>query len=103
MLGKLPHSAPIEEWSLPPDLGGRVANFPKECAWQTPALMTEVITDWDQTILGGENLGAPDAYGSGFQFNGDVWSIQLTARPGYYVAPEIMEELGWLDERGPNG
>lgn len=89
--------APLETYSAPPELGGARPNIP---------VLDNLVPDVLQEV-GASYAQAAAQYGNGLptqQYDGDVWSVQLTARPGYYVAPEIQEELGWIDmEVPPNG
>lgn len=86
---------PMQTYANPPELGGLRANFTLDHPVNY-GMSREMRVDWTQTVLMGENDGWP-------RFDGDVWSIQLTARPGHYVSPEILYEIGWDDAEGaPN-
>ena len=80
-------------YDAPPELGGARANYPV-LDNLVPDVMAEVTTSFRTAIALGDGQLTP-------RFDGDVWSVQLTARPGYYVAPEIQEELGWQDGEVP--
>jgi hypothetical protein len=85
----IPPQAIEECWSGPVDLGiGLKCNYPIVTSDQQYGLFREVVTDWYAT------LGQVDNWP---HFYGDVWSIQLTARPGYYVDPEMIARYA-IDE-----
>lgn len=58
----------------------------------THANAREMRVDWYDAICRGLGQITP------YHFDGNVWTIQLTARPGYYVAPEIQQAMGWMDQ-----
>lgn len=84
------YPAPLETYVNPPELGGLRANMPLAYPVNR-GMANEMWTDWHQTVALGENVCWPS-------FTGDVWSIQLTARPGYYVRPELLWEMGYYDD-----
>lgn len=70
---------PVQEFPAIAELGGLIGNFPLVSNTPAAGLSHEMIVSWTSTWA--DNWP---------RFDGDVWSIQLTARPGYYVAPEIL-------------
>lgn len=85
----IPTCAPEDTYDAPPELGGRRANYPIVNNVQQYGLFNEVRTDWY-----GEGSQLWEAWGFP-RYDGEVWSIQLTARPGYYVTPEQLESMGY--------
>lgn len=86
---------PMETYVNPPELGGLRSNFPLAHPVNRQ-MAREMWTDWRQTIGLAENACWPS-------YSGDVYSVQLTARPGYYVSPDLLYELGWDEDEGaPN-
>jgi len=73
-------------------------NYPIVTKDQQYGLFHEVVTDW-------HDIYAVAAAISGYyyepRYEGDVWSIQLTARPGYYVTPQQLEDYGLLGHDVP--
>lgn len=90
---------PMDSYPSPPDMGGLRANFPKLFTYFR-GMSREMWVSWGQPWACGQGFGWP-------RYNGDVFSIQLTARPGYYVAPDVM--AAWAAAGGqtvgelPNG
>lgn len=108
--GWLPQFAPEQVYEAPKEMGGGRANFPIITHIQQHGLCHEVNVCNDEAVFVVGQRFAANAYETFMNgYAGDVWSIQLTARPGYYVAPEIQMQLGWAgygDEDGdvgPNG
>lgn len=88
--------SPMESYPNPPEMGGLRVNFP--LIYPVNRQMAgEMLIDW----YGPDGLGIVNFIQPLNDYNGNVWSIQLTARPGYYVSPEIMYELGWSDDEVP--
>ena len=85
--------APMQTYDAPPELGGARANYPV-LDNLVPEVLAEVTTSFRTATLMGDGHLTP-------RYDGDVYSVQLTARPGYYVAPEIQDELGWIDMEVP--
>lgn len=86
--------APMFVYDAPPEMGGARANYP---------VLDNLVPDALQEI-GASYAQAAAQYGDGLpvqRYDGDVFSVQLTARPGYYVAPDIQEELGWSEGEVP--
>lgn len=99
----IPLVAVEEEYVMPPELGGRRANYPMVCSDQQYGLFNEVVTDWygPGSQLYEAVTGQPDqTRGDVATYSGEVWSIQLTARPGFYVTPQQLEimGLGYMDD-----
>jgi len=96
---EIPPQAIMDVYDMPPELGGSRANFPIVTNLLTAGLFHEVETDWATTIARRENSMPSEGYNGWFgAYQGDVWSIQLTARPGYYVTPEQLYNMGLADD-----
>lgn len=98
----IPLRAVEERYVTPTDLGGARANYPIVSCAQQYGLFNEVRTDWNG--VGSqlwESVRGQFVNGDISFYPGDVWSIQLSARPGYYVTSEQLEELGYSEEDFP--
>lgn len=89
------YPAPQQEYVTPPDAFGLQTVYPIVTNAPGAALWREVRTDLAQAVA----LGwyADDPYYS--QHFGEVWTHQLDISLGYYVAPEVLQEIGlteWL-------
>jgi len=74
------------------------ANYPIVTKDQQYGLFHEVATDWHDQYAVWAAFSGPNIKP---QYTGDVWSIQLTARPGYYVTPQQLENYGLMDHDVP--
>jgi hypothetical protein len=86
----IPAAAPEDLWYAPTYLGtngGRQIGYPMIWRDQQYGLFHEVVTDWHDIYALLAAIGWQ-------RYDGDVWSIQLTARPGYYVTPEQLTAYG---------
>lgn len=89
-----------QRYAAPPDMGGLRANYP--------------ILDRSVAVAGGhadlvgwygptgvspfspvDNFGDEHAYANDWCELGDIWTIQLGMRPGYYVTPDELSHLDW--------
>lgn len=89
---------------LPPDLGGLRANYPIVSQAIPFGLFNEVVTDWDgpgSQLYESVRTTPMEQRGDVQMYAGNVQSIQLTARPGYYVSPQFLEAIGYEDDEFP--
>lgn len=95
----IPARAVEDLYVNPPDMGGLRANYPIVNSTQQYGLFNEVQTDWlgDKAQVWESQRGM-DYSGDVPSYNGAVWSIQLTARPGYHVSSEQLEQMVYSDE-----
>jgi hypothetical protein len=95
----IPPKAIEQQWiSYDVDRAERSANYPIVTNDQQRGLYNEVYTDWTDRFA---REAAAMGVTSTPQYYGDVWSIQLTARPGYYVSPEQLVAYGLSQDDTP--
>jgi hypothetical protein len=105
----IPRVTPQFSYDSPPEYGGLRTIYPIVNSTQQYGLFNEVKTDWYglgsqmwASCRGmGMGTGKIAQHGDVNQFTGAVWSIQLTARPGYYVTPEQLLAMGYDDDDFP--
>lgn len=88
----IPPVAPQYQYDRPPEYGGLLTVYPMVSFDQQYGLFHEVVVDQLSDLHRVDNWP---------HYNGDVWTIQLTARPGYYVTPEQMENYAIGPSDGP--
>jgi hypothetical protein len=83
-----------QSWIDPIPYPTRMSNYPIiDGPRITRAMATEMRTDWYQAVCDGDGQLQPS-------FTGNVWSIQLTARPGYYVTPTQIIQASFEGDVG---
>lgn len=89
---------PTVNYDRPAEYGGLLSVHPRIRTYHGP-MSAEQHVAWAQAARMCSTYDQPMN-----GYFGDVTSIQLTAKPGYYVSPEVMAELGWEgNEVPPNG
>lgn len=88
----IPAQAVAFEYPRPPYYGGLLTVYPIVTRDQQYGLFNEVVTDWygrDSGIWGKGGHG-PAAWLDKPVYNGEVWSLQRNALPGYYTSPQQL-------------
>lgn len=98
--------AVMQLFARPKELGGTIAVFPIEDFSVFHGTTLELMTDWyGPTGVGPQspvdNFGDGRSYQNGWSFEGNAWTIQLSARPGLYVSPDVLTYLGYEDGTQP--
>lgn len=97
----IPLIRPMFEYPNPPDMGGLRANTPIVSQDIPYALSHSLKMSWYGP---GADLWTSDNWP---RYNGDVWTIQLSARPAYYIDPELAILYGLddanMDDFAPQG
>ncbi len=84
----VPYPSPEQSWVAFDQPEPRLqTNYPIVTKAQQYGLMHEVVVDTHDRYARLSAIGWQ-------RWDGDVWTIQLTARPGYYVTAEQLEAYG---------
>lgn len=84
----MPYPSPSYDWqSFDQPEPSKRTQYPIVTKLQQYGLSHEVVTDWNDVYARLAAIGWQ-------RFDGDVWTIQLTARPGYYVTSEQINAYG---------
>lgn len=89
----IPRQAVALEYPRPSYYGGLLTVYPIVTKDQQYGLFGEVMTDWygpDSGIAANKGGKGPAAWADKRVYNGEVWTVQRDALPGYYTQPQQL-------------
>lgn len=78
-----------------PEMGGANVNYPTVDWTVGRGLTLEIITGWFRGLDEVDSVGDARSEKADWLYVGNVYTIQLTMRPGYWVDPVEQTVLGW--------